>query len=203
MPSRRSALGSGGSGGNQPSGTPILAGTDDRGLLESGGRCRLGDLAGLDVSGPAGLGRQQPHRAVVGERGDRVDQGVDQVTVTVAPPEQYHVDDLVGVLVDQLATAVDQRVTEILVDVIVVPHLHYDHPRLDAEPVRQAPYAVGGLTSGRAHCRVPPQLVSGARSTPIARSPHSPGAARKWRTGHNAKDTASTGAQRSKSERAP
>ena len=38
--------------------------------------------------------------------------------------------------------AVGQGVAEILVDVVVVPHLHDDHARLDAEPVRQAAYAV-------------------------------------------------------------
>src|SRR2546421_1476540 len=167
MSQRWSALGPGGPGCHQPGGAPILAGADDGGLLESSGRCRLGDLARLDVPGPAGLGRQEPDGAAVGERGDRVDQGVDQVAVTVTPPEQYHVDDLVGVLVDQLAAAVDQRVAEILVDVIVVPHLHNDHPRLDPEPVRQAPYAVGGLTSGRAHFLRASSTRSGARSTPM------------------------------------
>src|SRR5207249_8501387 len=121
--------GSDGSGCDQPSGAPILTSTDDRGLLESGGGCRLGDLARLDVAGPTGLGGQQPDSAVISEWSDRVDQGVDQVAVAVTPPEQNDVDHLVGVLVDQFAAAVDQCVAEILVDVVVVPHLHNDHPR--------------------------------------------------------------------------
>jgi len=111
----------------------------------------------LDVPLAPGFRREQPHHAVVGERAEGVDQGVDKITVVVAPPQQHHVDHLVGVFIDQLTAAVDQGVAEIFIDVIVVSHLHYDHPRFYAEPVRQAAYAFCGLTSGRAHCRVPPQ----------------------------------------------
>src|SRR2546423_1893167 len=81
-----SALGSGGPRCDQAGGTPILAGADDRGLLESGRGCRFGDLTRLDVPGAAGLGRQQPDAAVVGQRGDRVAERVDQVAVAAPPP---------------------------------------------------------------------------------------------------------------------
>jgi hypothetical protein len=56
------------------------------------------------VAGLAGLGCQHPDHAVVGECGNRIHQRVDQVTVTVAPPQQDDVDYLVGVLVEQFRT---------------------------------------------------------------------------------------------------
>ena len=56
--------------------------------------------------------------------------------------------------VDQVPTPVDQGVAEILVHVVVVAHLHNDHARFDAEPVRQALHL--GLARGRVHCPLPP-----------------------------------------------
>src|SRR5262249_27072900 len=120
--------------------------------------------------------------AVVGEEGEGVDQDVDQIAVAVAPPEERHVHDLVGVLVDQFTAAVDQGVAKIFVDVVVVPNLHNDNPRVDSEPGSPAPYAVGALTSGRAHCPMPPRQSRVDGLAPIAGSPHIGGPARKWRT---------------------
>jgi hypothetical protein len=55
--------------------------------------------------GLTGLGRQHPDDAVLGQRRDRVHQPVHEVTVTVSPPQQNHVDDFVGVLVKEFAAA--------------------------------------------------------------------------------------------------
>jgi len=138
---------------------PVPAGVDGRSLLKTGGGCRLLDLARLDVSGAAGLRGEQPDHAVVGERPEHVDERVDQVAVAVAPPQQHDVDDLLGLLVDQFPTTVDKDVAEILVDVVVIAHLHNDHARLDPEPVRQAAYVC--LTRGRVHRSIPPWQVFG------------------------------------------
>ena len=144
-----------------------------------GRRRGLADLARLDVAVAAGLRGQQPHHAVVGEGAQGIGEQFEQVTVAVAVPEQHRVDHLVGVLVDQLADAFGQGVTEVFVDVVVVAHLHDHHVRLEAEPVRQAAYAVG-LTSGRAHCRSSslPWVGSGNAGG----SPHTCRPVRKWRT---------------------
>src|SRR5690606_22682668 len=134
------------------------------GLLQAGGRSRLGDLAGFDVARPAGLRREQPHHPVVGQRSERVDQHVHEVAVAVAVPQQHHVDHLVGVLVDELPDPVDDGVTELVVDVVVVAHLHDHHARLDAEPVQRAAYALSGAASVPAHGLLPPYLGPGLAS---------------------------------------
>ena len=91
------------------------------------------------MAGPAGLGHEQPHHAVVGQRGDRVDERVDQVAVVLAPPEDDDVGHLVGVLVDHLAAAqIDDGVAQVLVGVLVPAELLHDHARLDAQPGRHA-----------------------------------------------------------------
>ena len=95
----------------------------------------LGDVAGLDVARTAGLGHEQPDDAVVGQRGDRVHQGVDEIAVVLAPPQEDDVGHLVGVLVDHLAAReVDDGVAQVLVGVLVPAELLHDHARLDAQP---------------------------------------------------------------------
>jgi hypothetical protein len=84
----------------------------------------------------AGLGGQQPHHAVLGQRAQGVDERVDEVAVAVAPPQQHMVHHLVGVLVNEVTDPVQQQVPEIVVHVVVVADLHDDHARLDPEPVR-------------------------------------------------------------------
>jgi hypothetical protein len=99
----------------------------------------LADITGLDVARAAGLGHQQPDDTVLGQRTDRVHERIDQVTVVLAPPEDDDVGHLVGVLVDHLtARDVDDRVTQILVGVLVPAELLHDHARLDAQPGRHA-----------------------------------------------------------------
>jgi hypothetical protein len=109
------------------------------------------------------LGVSNHTHAVLGQRAERVDESVDEVPVTVAPPQQHMVHDLVGVLIDEVTDPVQQQVPEIVVNVVVVTDLHDDHARLDPEPVRQATYPVG-LARGRAHFRMPPSPVRPGRS---------------------------------------
>src|SRR5690606_13074196 len=73
-------------------------------------------------------------------------------------------DHLVGVLVDELPDPVDDGVTELVVDVVVVAHLHDHHARLDAEPVQRAAYALSGAASVPAHGLLPPYLGPGLAS---------------------------------------
>jgi hypothetical protein len=86
------------------------------------------------VAGSAGLGREHPDHAVVGQRRNRVHQGVHQVAVAVTPPQQYDVDNFVGVFVEQLATA---RILHVAADIVVgvlVPTPLLDNlPSLDAQ----------------------------------------------------------------------
>ena len=85
-------------------------------LHQAGRRRRFGDLGGQHVPGLAGLGGDDPDHAVVGQRRDGVHQPVDEVAVAVAPPQQHDVDDLVGVLVEQLTAA---RLLDVGPDVVV------------------------------------------------------------------------------------
>src|SRR6202165_5036274 len=68
------------------------------------------------MPGFAGLGCDDPDHAVVGQRGNRVHQRVDQVAVAIAPPQQHDVDDFVRVLVEQVPTA---RLLDVSPDVVV------------------------------------------------------------------------------------
>jgi len=52
------------------------------------------------VTRTARLGCKHPDHAVVSQRRDGVHQGVYQVSVTVTPPQQHDVDDLIGVFVE-------------------------------------------------------------------------------------------------------
>ena len=64
------------------------------------------------------------------ERGQRVDERVDQVTVVLAPPQQDRVDDLVVVLVDELAAGERRdRGAQLVVAVLVVAELLDDLTR--------------------------------------------------------------------------
>jgi hypothetical protein len=88
----------------------------------------------LHVTRTAGLGCEHPDHAVVGQRRDGVHQGVHQVAVAVAPPQQDDVDHLIGVFVEQLATARILRVgADIVVGVLVPTPLLDNLPSLDAQ----------------------------------------------------------------------
>jgi hypothetical protein len=118
------------------------------------------------VAVAARLGRQQPHDAVVGEVGQRVDEGVDEVAVVLAPPQQDDVDDLVGVVSgDQLGAGPRGHVGEQgLVDgsarAVRPDHLH-DRAGLDPELLGKA--ARCGAVRGRAHECPSPCGPGGAR----------------------------------------
>ena len=100
---------------------------------------------------PARLGRQQPDVPPVGQRGQRVDQGVDEISVLVPPPQQDDVDHVVIVLADKLhAVHIADRVAQILVAIVVIADLLHHLARLDAEPFGLAALILG-LARGRAH----------------------------------------------------
>ena len=81
----------------------------------------------------------------------RVHQGVHQVAVPVPPPEQDHVDDIVEVLVDKLHILHrGDRVTNLLIAVVVVSDLLHHLARLDAKPPGQVALVLR-LARGRAH----------------------------------------------------
>ena len=90
--------------------------------------------AGCTWPGLPVLGVTHPDHAVVGQRRDGVHQAVDEVAVAVAPPQQHHVDDLVGVLVEQLAAARLFDVgPDVVVDVLVPAQLLHNLIFLDAQ----------------------------------------------------------------------
>ena len=129
---------------------------------------------GSTCPGAAGLRRQQPDDAAVAERDQRVDQGVDEVAVVVAPPQQDHVDDVVVVLVDQRGAGQGgDRGPEGVVAVVVVPELLHDLAGRQPEPAGQAiPFRVarGRAHAGASHRRL--RLPGRGRAGFFARSPH-------------------------------
>jgi hypothetical protein len=93
------------------------------------------DLGRLHVAGTPRLGGQQPDHPAVGQVRQRVDQRVDQVAVTVAPPEDRGVDDVLHLLVDQLGPGeILHRSPQVGVHVVVVPELLDDLALAKPEP---------------------------------------------------------------------
>src|ERR1700694_685358 len=108
------------------------------------------------MPGFAGLGCDDPDHAVVGQRGNRVHQRVDQVAVAIAPPQQHDVDDFVRVLVEQLTTARLLDVSpDVVVGVFVPAHLLHNLIFFDAQfagvvrGVRRRDHRRSSFTSGR------------------------------------------------------
>jgi hypothetical protein len=100
---------------------------------------------------PARLRRQQPDVPPVGERRQRVDQGVHEVSVLVPPPQQDHVNHVFVFLADQLhAVHVADRIAQILVAIVVIANFLHHLARLDTEPFGLAALILG-LARGRAH----------------------------------------------------
>src|SRR5215469_3382355 len=61
---------------DQPTGRPVAPGADCRGLGEPGGRSGFAYLTGLDMTVAARLWREKDDIATVGQRGERIYQGV-------------------------------------------------------------------------------------------------------------------------------
>ncbi len=100
---------------------------------------------------PTRLGCEQPDVAAVGERRQRVHQGVDKITIAVPPPEQNHVDDVIEILVDKLHILHRaDRVAHLFVAVIVIADFLHHLARLDAKPAGQVALVLR-LACGRAH----------------------------------------------------
>src|SRR5262249_9306352 len=138
-------------GREQAGAEPVPPGGQARRRRPPRGRRRLSDLARLDVVVPARLGGQEPDIPPVGERRQRVRQGVEEITVSVAPPEQDRVDHVVVVLADKfhvllLGDGLPQR----LITVVCVADLLHHLTRLDAKSLGQARLILG-RARGRAH----------------------------------------------------
>jgi hypothetical protein len=99
------------------------------------------------VAVTAGLGGEHPDDAVLRERTDGIHQGVHQVAVILPPPHQNHVDDIVGILVEEVtADLLLDGGTHAVVDVLVPAKFLDDHPRLDSEPLGDT--GVTGVSRG-------------------------------------------------------
>jgi hypothetical protein len=82
---------------------------------------------------------EDPDHPAVRERADGIHQGVHQVTVVLAPPQQDYVHDLVGVLVEEVtADFLLDRGTHVIIDVLVPADLLDHHVRFDTEPFGDA-----------------------------------------------------------------
>src|SRR5918997_1679947 len=109
----------------------------------------------------ARFGREYPDDTVIGQRRPRVDQGVHQITVFVAPPQQHYIDDFIGVFVEQLGTKhlLDGR-AHVVIDVGVPAELLHAHVGWDPEPLGNAELA-GVSRRGGDHGFTPPQHQAG------------------------------------------
>jgi len=95
------------------------------------------------MAGFASLRCQDPDDPVFCQRGNSIHQPIHQIAVTVAPPQQHDVDNLVGILVKEFAAAglldVDPQV---IVRVLIPAQLLDDLILVDAQPLREAAPAV-------------------------------------------------------------
>src|SRR5580704_12860017 len=136
---------------DQAAGRPVAPGADGRGLRQSGGRSRFTYLTGLDVTVTTRFGGKQHDVAAVSQRGERIYQGVDEVTIAVPPPQQDAVHDVVVVLVDEFsALQCRDRIAQRLVAVVVVSNLLHHVAWLNAKPLSQVTLVLR-LARGRAH----------------------------------------------------
>ena len=104
------------------------------------------------MSTAAGLGRQQPDDTVVRQRGQGVDESVDEIAVAFAPPHHHGVDDVVVVLVDEVrARSLGHDAAQLLVAVVVVPDLLDDRTGGDTQLVRQRVLTCRAIGGGAAH----------------------------------------------------
>ncbi len=126
---------------------------------------------GSTCPGRPDLGVNNQMTPPVGEVGQGVDQGVDEIAVVLTPPVDRRVDDVLRVLVLQLVAGQGldggaQRV----VDVVVVAELLDHLPGPKTEPARQSRFCRllrRGLR-GRAHLQYPPRRSVGDGNPPVA-----------------------------------
>src|SRR5262249_53276897 len=138
-------------GGHPPGAEPVPASGQARRLRQPRGRRRLPDLARLDVVVPARLGGQEPDISAVCEWCQRVRQRVEEITVSVAPPEQDRVDHVLVVLADKFhVLALDDGPPQCLITVLCVADLLPHLTRLDAKSLGQVRLVLS-LARGRAH----------------------------------------------------
>src|SRR5215467_13984774 len=138
-------------GRDQPGAEPVPPSGQARRLRQPRGRRRLPDLARLDVVVPARLGGQEPDVSAVCEWRQRVRQRVEEITVSIAPPEQDRVDHVVVVLADKFhVLALDDGLPQCLITVLCVADLLHHLTRLDAKSLGQVRLVLS-LARGRAH----------------------------------------------------
>ena len=99
----------------------------------------------------ARFGREKPDVTPIGQRGQGVDQRVNEVSGHPPPPHKDHVNDVLVVLVDQLdAFNSRDRLAQLLIGIgVVAEFLHY-LARFNAEPLGLAAFILR-LARGRAH----------------------------------------------------
>ncbi len=87
---------------------------------------------------------------------------VGEVLVALAVPDEHHVDDLVGVLADDLfAGVLLDVVAQVLIDVVVEADLHDDHARVEAHARGNAGSAgLFGARAPRAHVIILPTAAT-------------------------------------------
>src|SRR5579875_1389760 len=100
----------------------------------------------VGAASPMSLGSTSP-----GLPCQRIDQRDYEVSFTVPPPHQDHVDDVVVILIDEL-DAIDarDRAAQLLVAIRVIAEFLHHLTRLDAEPLGLAAFILR-LARGRAH----------------------------------------------------
>lgn len=106
---------------NQSGALPVACRVDGAGLLESGGRRGLRNVGGFDVTVASSLRGEQPDHAVIGQGSDGINEGIDEIAIVIAEPQQHNVNDLIGVFVEQFRAggSHDSR-SQRLVAVIVI-----------------------------------------------------------------------------------
>ncbi len=158
QPTRNDASAYDGLGGDQPGGRPFLAHRCRRGLRQASDGCSLGDVGGVHGSRSADLGGEQPDGSTAHEIGQGVDEGIDEISVVLAPPEKDGVHDIAVVRVNEVRV---KRVLdgdpELVVSVVIPPELLDNHARNETQPARGACGLGGVPTRGRTQL-TPPDL---------------------------------------------
>ena len=115
-------------------------------------RGSLGDVGRIDCFWPTYLGGEQPDRAAADQISEGVHQGVDEVTISLAPPQDHCLDDIAVIAVDEVGIdCILDGLAHRVVNVVVPAKLLDNHPLGQAKAVA---YLVIRACCARSH-RVP------------------------------------------------
>ncbi len=118
----------------------------------------------VDITLPADLGSHQPDGSAGLQVGQRLEQGVDQIPVVLAEPEQDDIHRVVRVVAGEfLAGQFHDGVAEGVVTVVVVAELQHDRAALEAEPARHVRLAALAVRVVRGRAHVSSSVVPAAR----------------------------------------